>query len=177
MAADLSAYPEKQILGALERCRRELRGRLTLADVISRLDDGRPGAEEAWGMVPLSEGATVVWTAEMASAFAAAAPLLERGDKVAARMAFLESYRKLVADARATHVEPKWSMSLGWDERGREKPIREAVQKGRLSYESAVEYLPPPNAEPLIALPSRLKVTDEERNAGARHLDAIRKEL
>jgi hypothetical protein len=43
MADDLARYPEQQVMGALTRCRRELKGRLTIADVISRLDDGRPG--------------------------------------------------------------------------------------------------------------------------------------
>ena len=132
MAKDLSEYQEQQVLGALTRCRRELKGRLTLADVISRLDDGRPGPEEAWGMVPQGESDTTVWTPEMAKAYAAAAPLLERGDKVAARMAFLESYRKLLADARANHVPTTWQISLGWDPRGRDVALNDAVAKGRL---------------------------------------------
>ena len=68
MAQDLARFPESQVLSALTMCRRELKGRLTIADVIQRLDDGRPGAEEAWAMIPKSEGSTVVWTAEMAHA-------------------------------------------------------------------------------------------------------------
>ena len=55
MAEDLARYPEAQVMGALTRCRRELKGRLTIADVISRLDDGRPGVEEAWAMLPKDE--------------------------------------------------------------------------------------------------------------------------
>ena len=54
MATDLAAYPRQQVLGALARCRRELKTRLTMAAVIERLDDGRPGAEEAWAMIPKS---------------------------------------------------------------------------------------------------------------------------
>lgn len=144
MAEDLSMYPEPQVLGALQRCRRELRGRLTLAEVILRLDDGRPGAEEAWGMVPLDEGQTVVWTQEMVRAFTAAAPLLERGDKVAARMAFVESYKKLVADARDRREIAVWDISLGWDLTRRDKPLLHAVQCGRLTHTDIAAYLPPP---------------------------------
>ena len=68
-AGDLAAYPEAQVLGALTRCRKEVRGRLTLQDVIGRLDDGRPGAEEAWAMLPKDEAASCVWTDEMCSAW------------------------------------------------------------------------------------------------------------
>lgn len=175
MAGDLSAYPEQRVLQALQRCRMELKGRLTLADVIARIDDGRPGAEEAWGMVPLAESATVVWTQEMSKAWAVASPLVERGDKVAARMAFVETYRKLVADARANREEAEWSISLGWDEKGREAPLREAVAKRRLPYEDVAGYLPPPYAEPLIkALPGS---SDADKQTGARHISEIRAAL
>src|ERR1043165_278765 len=97
MAEDLTRYPENQVLVALTRCRRELRGRLTIADVIQRLDDGRPGPEEAWAMIPQDEAPSVVWTQEMASAFGIALPLMD--DPVAARMAFKEAYAKAVAKA------------------------------------------------------------------------------
>ena len=42
MVSDLGAYSEEQVLAAIDRCRRELTHRLTLADIISRIDDGRP---------------------------------------------------------------------------------------------------------------------------------------
>jgi hypothetical protein len=51
----LSARPVKQVLAALSVCSNECRFKLTLADIVSRLDDGRPGAEEAWGLFPKSE--------------------------------------------------------------------------------------------------------------------------
>ena len=55
MANDLAAYPVQQVLGALTRCRRELKGRLTVAAILERLDDGRPGPNEAWAMIPQDE--------------------------------------------------------------------------------------------------------------------------
>jgi glutamate formiminotransferase len=90
MADDLARYPHQQVLGALTRCRREVRSRLTLADVIERLDDGRPGPQEAWAVVAPTlhdEGVTVVRTREMAVAFGVALGLAD--DPIAARMAFL----------------------------------------------------------------------------------------
>lgn len=132
MASDLSRYPEQQVLGALTRCRRELRGKLTLADVISRLDDGRPGPEEAWAMLPRDESQTVVWTAEMAKAWGVALPLLIDGDNVQARMAFIEVYRREVQAARDAGIPVCWTPSLGTDKHGREAVLLEAARLGRL---------------------------------------------
>ncbi|MGB0972284.1 MAG: hypothetical protein ACPGVG_15190 [Mycobacterium sp.] len=142
MVLDLAAYPEPQVMGALTRCRRECRSRLTLADVISRLDDGRPGPEEAWAMVPRDEATTCVWTDEMCEAWSVALPIVEDGDLVAGRVAFLEAYRGAVQHARDDQLPPQWSVSLGHDQRGREGPIRDAVEKGRLSHEHAQRLLP-----------------------------------
>ena len=69
--ADLSDYPEDQVLSALTRCRRELRGRLTVADVAERIASsvGHPTANEAWAMALKSydEDETVVWTEQILS--------------------------------------------------------------------------------------------------------------
>lgn len=130
MVADLSQYPEIQVLKALERCRREVKGRLTLADILGRLEDGRPGPEEAWSMLPRSESATVVWTDEMAEAYGVASPLMD--DPVAARVAFLEKYRALVRQARDDRKPVKWTPSLGTDKGARDSVLEDAVQRGRL---------------------------------------------
>lgn len=145
---DLAAYPDDQVIRALDRCRKELRGRLTLAAIIDRLDDGRPGAEEAWGMIPQSEDETVVWTDEMAAAYGAASRLIAAGEPIPARMAFIEKYRALVTEARAEQKPPKWSPSLGRDVHDREAKITEAVDRGRLSFERAKLFLPNLNEPP-----------------------------
>ncbi len=152
MCDDLDAYPEPQVMAALTRCRREVRNRLTLADIIARLDDGRPGPDEAWAMIPRSEAETVVWTDEMAQAHGMALPLLEAGDQVAARMAFREAYARLVTQARADRVPVRWMPSLGHDRDGREQPLREAVHLGRLQSDAVAKLLPPPtNTEGPVA--------------------------
>ena len=150
MADDLARFPLPQVLAALTRCRRELRGRLTIADVISRIDDGRPGAEEAWAMLPKSEGASVVWTAEMATAYGVAAPLMD-SDEVAARMAFKEAYGKAVSEARNASTPTKWTPSLGQDAWGREFAIKQAVELGRLKADHAARLLPHLKEEPAFA--------------------------
>jgi hypothetical protein len=142
MLDDLARYPEPQVMGALTRCRRELKGRMTIADVLTRLDDGRPGVEEAWSMVPKGEADTAVWTEEMAQAMGAAHPLLDSGDEVGARMAFKEVYQNLCRQARDRCTPVAWSVSLGWDKSGRESAIKAGVAAGRLTAQQAMIFIP-----------------------------------
>lgn len=143
MADDLSRYPHAQVVGALGACRRELRGRLTISDIIARLDDGRPGVEEAWATVAPAlgnESVTIVWTDEMAAAYGVACNL--DGDKVAARMAFREHYEAECKAARAKGVPVKWSACLGHDPAGREGPLLAAAKKGLLTQQHVAGLLP-----------------------------------
>lgn len=153
MADDLAQYPEPQVLGALIRCRRELRGRLTLADVIARIADGRPGPEEAWAMIPTDEAGSVVWTEEMAHAYGVAAPLAAQGDRIAARLAFKEAYAAAVQKSRDECAPVRWFASLGTDQSMRRRAIDDAVRLGRLPADHAQRLLPPP-AETTSNLPS-----------------------
>jgi hypothetical protein len=140
-ADDISKYPEMQVLAALRRCRREVRGKLTVADVVGRLEDGRPTPDEAWAMLPHDERQSVVWTDEMARAWGIAAQL---EDRVAARMAFLSAYRRLVQEARDAATAVTWTPSFGHDPLGRERAIELAVEQGRISTERAALLLPSP---------------------------------
>lgn len=142
MAEDLARYPEDQVIGALNRCRRELRGRLTIADVLIRLQDGRPGPEEAWAMLPKDEASSAVWTDEMRMASAVAQPMIDVGDLIPARMAFLERYKALVQAARDYSKPVNWEPTLGTDKSGRELVILDAVEKGRLTTTHARLILP-----------------------------------
>lgn len=142
MAADLAAYPEPMVMKALTRCRRELKGRLTIADVLTRIEDGRPGAEEAWAMIPRDEASTVVWTEEMAKAWGVALPLLEMGEDIPARMAFKEHYTLAVQRARDERKPVCWMPSLGHDPHGRTSALLAAVQQGKLQVEQVAGLLP-----------------------------------
>lgn len=158
-AQRLASYPEHLALNALNKCVDECRHRITLADVISRIDDGRPGPEEAWAMIPKDEGASCVWTSEMSEAFGVAAPLLDCGDMVAARMAFVESYRKLLSTARTNRHPVNYSVSLGHDPACREDVIKKAHEAGRLTTQQVKSYLPNFGKPKLISAEKRDAVT------------------
>ena len=113
------------------------------AHLIGKLQakDGRPTAEEAWAMCPRSEYESVVWTDEMAQAYGIAAPLLEHGDQVAARKAFIDRYESLVQKARAAGTPVKVSPSFGWDAAGRDAAVQKAVNAGLLTQERAATWL------------------------------------
>ena len=116
----------------------------TIAEILdaARTMDGRPDAEWAWAAVARAlndESVTIVWTVEMAEAFGVALGL--KHDRVAARMAFKETYERLVREARAKGEPAAWSPCLGQDPTGREGPIVAAVKAGRLSKE-ALKLIP-----------------------------------
>lgn len=141
-AADLEGFDENKVLEALRRCRQEVHGRLALSDVFQRIDFGHVGPEEAWALCPRSEADTVVWTEEICQAyFTAAFPLLEAGDKVAARMAFVETYKRLINEARLRRRAALWFPSLGHDKGGREEVINRARDLGRLPKPEAIPLL------------------------------------
>ena len=143
----------------------------TPADLIAQIEaamtNSRPGAEQAWAMTPAGEDDTVVWTAEMAEAHAACAPLLAEGDRVAARMTFKEVYSKLVTKAVAEGKPVEWVASLGWDLEKRKRVLLAAVEAGRLPALIAREEcpaLPLTKAEKLM-LPAPNPVRREDYRA------------
>jgi hypothetical protein len=66
----------------------------------------------------------------MAQAFGVASKC---DDAVAARMAFLESYRALCQQSRDNGVPVKWTPCLGHDKHGRDGPLLDAVATGKLA--------------------------------------------
>ena len=145
MAHDLEGYPVDNVLFALKRCRSELKAAIRYADIVDRLPGGHPGPEEAWSVIGPSlqnESLTVVWTDQMREAFGVALGLAD--DPTAARMAFKETYTKLVNEARSRNQGPKWSVSAGTDKQHRELIVQEAVKAGKLMPEYANQFLPLP---------------------------------
>lgn len=147
----LTPYPIRVIAIAFaEYCNEESRFPPTPAGIAMRCKalDGRPDAEEAWAMALISrdEAVTVVWTSEMAEAFAICRPVLETGDEVGARMAFKEAYRRLVSAARIRNLPTKWNPSLGWDAQAMTIVLEKAVRDGHLAIENVTVLLPAPTS-------------------------------
>ncbi|MDR7295466.1 hypothetical protein J2X16_000787 [Pelomonas aquatica] len=141
--AALAIYPLVEVkAGLMAHIRDPKRGQFLPmpADVIAQIhgmvaDDGRPGPEEAWAQAfkAQDERTTVVWTAETADAFAIAAPVLQAGDEVGARMAFKESYIRLVGEAREIRAPIRWRATLGDDNEQRDRVLLPHVLAGRIS--------------------------------------------
>ncbi len=116
------------------------------ADIIERLvtGDGRPSPDEAWSIAIQAddEGVTVVWTTEIAEAFAIAKPVLDAGDGIGARRTFLSAYERTVSVARNRLEPASWSVSLGHDPQLRRIAIEHAVDHGLLPPAQAKRWLP-----------------------------------
>lgn len=138
---ELNEFSEDEVLFALKKCVRELKYFPSVAEIISRIDDGRPSAEEAWALCPKTEYASVVWTPEIKSAYFVASSHLPN-DPVAARMTFKEVYERELSFARAEKKKVKWEVSLGLDESGRKTALMNAVQKKRITEQQAISLLP-----------------------------------
>lgn len=148
MVRDMRGYERPEIEQALARCRSEITGRLTLAAILERMPSANAHltANEAWALAltSLDERDTVVWTEEVAHAMGVAQPVLDQGDKVGARMAFISAYEREVATAKAEGREVKWQVSLGYDPVGRKAAIDAAVKAGRLPAPKVEHLLPAP---------------------------------
>lgn len=135
--------------------------------------DGRPGADEAWAMIPRDEYTSAVMTTEMAEAIGIAQPLLDEGDQVAARMAFKDAYSRIVDAAKRDGKPPEWFPSLGYDNAGREPVLIEAVRLGRLPASQVSGLLPAPEKLPTLAIEDKSKFTQEQMRENIAKLKSI----
>jgi hypothetical protein len=106
-------------------------------------DDGRPCADEAWGIAAqcADEAATVVLTLEIRAAWAACAAIVESGDKVGARKTFMAIYDRLVAVARERGEPVVWECSLGRNADLRVAAVEQAARLNRISSAQALAVI------------------------------------
>ncbi len=139
----LGTYPAAQVLRALERCACECRFKLTLADVVSRFEDGRPGAEEAWASFPKNEDDAGVVSKEMSMAWGVASSLFAAGDQIAARVAFKEVYEREVRSARAAGTAPTWRVSPGFSKSATEGAVLDGLRRKLVAPEHTKHFVSP----------------------------------
>lgn len=162
MAQDLAEYPFNAVMVALTRCRKEITGKLTLKAIIDLLAPagGWLSANEAWAQAlpAANDRNTVVWSVESRKAWFMALPLLESGDKVGARMAFIAAYDREVAQAKSAGMMPQQEVSYGDDAELRRIAVTQAQERGLLPPPKREEVLALPNLSPEKAEANRLKI-------------------
>lgn len=145
MVADFRVFPKHQLKEALHRVRMEGTSRLTPKVLLDQLDaiNGRLGADEAFALVlkAKDETQTVVWTDEVAQAWAAVYSMVQSKDQVGARMAFKQAYERIAQDARAQLKRPVPAFTLGTDPELRRVAITQAHEQGRLPLALALDAL------------------------------------
>ncbi|MBZ5486932.1 hypothetical protein HW452_05270 [Halomonas aquamarina] len=149
MIRDLRPYDRAEIEQSLTRCRAELSGRLTLAAVLERIPSAQQYLlpNEAWSVAlqSLDEMDTIIWTQETAAAMGVARPIMEQGDKVGARMAFIAAYEREVGQAKAEGRAPEYTVSLGESKERRQEAISQGIKKGLLAAPKVKHLLPAPH--------------------------------
>jgi hypothetical protein len=161
---DLVQYPIEIIEQALQAHRQDpQRGKFTPkpADIIFQIERRMPvlwiGADEAWARIPKphaprsfkdhegrraidyrsGEWPPCILNQVTAAALAAAAPLVEAGDHVAARMAFRSCYDRLVEQEKLERRAPQHFLSPGGSHEERLEVVAEGVRQGLLPKSAA----------------------------------------
>lgn len=145
MVEDLLAYPVDKVLVALGRCRRELKGRLTLAAILERIDDGWQSAEEAFNTLVAgwnNENLSILTTHTAMQAAESASALFNAGDKYRAGLAFKTAYERTVSEKKAKGIQPDWYVSAGLDKEQLAQLVTEAAATGKITNDYALALLP-----------------------------------
>lgn len=139
MASDLQDQDFNALVKACARCRRELKHRLTLADILERLQaaDGRLTDDEAWARFPKRDEHTRLITDEMERAAEDLFDMINSEnptDQANAAKTFKERHKKIVANAREHGIKPIWRVSEGTDS------PRDAIAQGLALGVLSVDY-------------------------------------
>ena len=129
----LEEYELNDVLMAFDKHLAESKFMPTPAEIITRIPKSKTNLDknEAWALCQrlTTEDDTAIITNNMRDAWAIAYPILERGDKVGARMAFNEAYERLLTE----YPETKWEVQGGTNKELKYQRVSEAVRLGRLS--------------------------------------------
>ena len=151
MANDLMelAANDGDIVTALIRVRREHKGRLSLAVIIENLPNRPPKAEAAWDAAMQARIWDESLTTVIPEAIFVSFPfsIWNQGDRIAARMAFKESY-----PAHLQKHGGHMAVILGNDLEGRAPIVLAALRDGIISRNHARAVLPPGRAGEIDAI-------------------------
>lgn len=152
----LSDYEIRDVENAFRAYAKDKKNRRKMplaGDLTEYLDaaTGRPGADEAWALIPKSEEASGMVTREMLAAWDTVRTLYEE-DRTAARMGFRDAYERFVKLARAEGQKVEWIASMGSDPSLRAIALDRGVAAGRITREVANTKLMLPAKEEHIAI-------------------------
>ena len=171
MAEDLLAYPLDKVLIAFERCRRELKGRLTLAAILERVDDDWQSAEEAFNTLVAgweNEHLSILTTHTAMHAAESASALFNAGDKYRAGLAFKTAYERIVSEKKAKGIQPDWYVSAGLDKEQLAQLVTEAAATGKITNDYALALLPA--GEERMNIEAGNLLTDKQKEEGKARL-------
>ncbi len=163
----LKGFEFNAVMVAIQRTVSEAKF-ITPAEIISRIDDGRPDPEKAWSQVcqyDPDDTYSECITEEQSYARGACWPLLIAGDTVAARMAFKEEYTKLCSENRAQGLPVKHVFHMGTNKQSQLKVIKQALLDGKIDRKTAMNKLPNyrDRIESLPVLPQEKKLLEVAR--------------
>ena len=167
MAEDLLAYPLDKVLIAFERCRREIKGKLTLAAILERIDDGWQSTEEAFNTLVSgweNDSISILTTHTAMQAAQSATALFNAGDKYRAGMAFKTAYERMVSEKKAKGMQPDWFVSAGVDKEQLAHVVKEAAMNGHITQDYALTLLPA--SQERIDIETGNLLTNEQKAAG-----------
>lgn len=119
-------------------------------------------ANEAWAACPKDESASSAMCAEISGALTMAQGLVNAGDMIAARMAFIEHYNRLVQVAKDEGRNPEWFPSYGFDKETRCLADAEVIDRKNLALPAGQKIALPNPASQKIGAP-----VGELRSAGS----------
>ena len=172
---DNQGYEFNDIQAALNKCCIEVKGRLSLKDIIDRLPkkgDELPSADELWGQVLeyLTDEYKTFVLPEMAfialeSTNGGVYELAMSGDNVAARMAFKAAYERL---SQGFNDKVKYSIRLGTDRENQAAVIKTAYLENKITKETALPFLPELDLPPLTAdmIENKAKIAEMIKKIG-----------
>ncbi|MEZ5651847.1 MAG: hypothetical protein R3E87_15020 [Burkholderiaceae bacterium] len=149
----------------------------TPAEVLAVLEgpisDGHPEPNEAWAMVSAvfdDEAESAVLTEPMAQAWGIAAELAP--DKVAARVAFLRAYERIVAEFRAANRPPAPFLSRGTDRNGHRAAVQRAIDQRLIPTHHPLAKIalaaPEPVSDPVVLIANAARLAPPASRERAR---------
>lgn len=150
---DFEGFEFSVVNAAINHYRKTAKFAPTAYDIITLLNTAnkRLSADEAWARLPQSERDTVVWSEEMAGAYAIAYDLIIDGDKIAARMAFKGAYDRLCNESVLMQKPLAITVSIGYDKNLIEPVLRKALESGQITQKTVNRYLSAPQDAGIIA--------------------------